>query len=76
MDLRYGDGAANAHADVSVPGSDHLWQVGALHRRSGRNKREIEYVINPGLVRKAEDGTAIFDFGRGRIYFPKVRLRD
>ena len=59
--------------------ADHmkmLCQVGVLQRRSGHDKREIQYVINPGFVRKAEDGTAIFDFGSGQLYFPKVRLGD
>ena len=60
--------------------ADHmkiLCKVGVLQRRRGSNdKRETEYVINPGYVRKAEDGTAIFDFGSGQLHFPKVRLND
>ncbi|MHA3774921.1 hypothetical protein ACXR0O_25660 [Verrucomicrobiota bacterium sgz303538] len=53
-----------------------LCQVGVLQLRSGSDKRETKYVINPVFVRKAEDGTAIVDFGSGQIHFPKVRLRD
>ena len=52
---------------------DHLkilCKVGVLQRRIGRNRREVEYVIHPGFVRKAEDGTAIFDFGGGQLHFP------
>jgi hypothetical protein len=58
---------------------DHLMilcKVGVLQRRIGRNRREVEYVIHPGFVRNAEDGSAIFDFGSGQLHFPHVRLRE
>ena len=57
--------------------ADHLKflsKVGVLQRRSGSDKRETEYFIRPGFVRRAEDGTAIFDFGSGQLHFPRVRL--
>ena len=60
--------------------ADHLkmlCKVGVLQQRqSGGDKREMEYMIRPEFVRKAEDGTAIFDFGSGQLHFPHVRLRD
>lgn len=60
--------------------ADHLkmlCKVGVLQQRqSGGDKRETEYVIRPEFVRKAEDGTAIFDFGSGQLHFPHVRLRE
>jgi hypothetical protein len=57
--------------------ADHLrilCQIGVLTPRTASDKRATEYVINPGFVRKAEDGTAIFDFGSGQLHFPRVRL--
>lgn len=63
---------------VSARGAaDHLkilCKVGVLQQRRGHDKRETEYVIQPGFVRKAENGTAIFDFGSGQLHFPRVRL--
>ena len=60
--------------------ADHLkilCKVGVLpQRQSGGDKLETEYVIRPELVRKAEDGTAILDFGNGQLHFPHVRLRE
>ena len=56
---------------------DHLTiltNAGILERRAGRDKRVTEYVIRPGFVRPAENGTAIFDFGTGELYFPRVKL--
>ncbi|MHA3772536.1 hypothetical protein ACXR0O_13455 [Verrucomicrobiota bacterium sgz303538] len=80
------DGSAFTATELQTPMrmsarrvADHmkmLCQVGVLQRRSGHDKREIQYVINPGFVRKTEDGTAIFDFGSGQLSFPKVRLGD
>jgi hypothetical protein len=57
--------------------SDHLTilaDAGILVRRPGQDKRVTEYVIHPGLVRPAENGTAIFDFGTGQLHFPRVKL--
>ena len=53
-----------------------LCKVGVIQRQSGPDKRETVYVINPGFVSKAENGTAIFDFGSGQLYFPRVRLSE
>jgi hypothetical protein len=52
--------------------SDHLMvlcQRGGLQRRRRRDRREAEYFIRSGFVRKAETGTAIFDSGSGELYF-------
>jgi hypothetical protein len=57
--------------------ADHmriLCHLGVLLRRVGTDRREMEYAINPAFVRKADDGTAILDFGSGQLNFPRVRL--
>lgn len=78
------DGSSFTATDLQTPMrltarrvADHLnilCKLGVLSRRPGADKRETEYFINPQFVRKADDGTAIFDFGSGQLYFPRVRL--